>query len=53
MISYLLCEIILFPEESVNMPVEVFCFQTQSKAEGLIETDPMNICNWGKARHGV
>jgi phage replication-related protein YjqB (UPF0714/DUF867 family) len=53
MVSQSLYEIILSPEVSVSMPVETSCFQTRPPAEGLIWTDPMNICHRGKSRQGV
>jgi len=46
-------EIILSPEESVNVPVETSCLQPRPSTEGRIWPDPLNICNRGKSRQGV
>ncbi len=40
-------------QSKIKQQLEAAGFQTRPATEGLMGTDPMNICNRGKSRHGV
>ncbi len=40
-------------QSKIKQQLEAAGFQTRPPTEGLMGTDPMNICNRGKSRHGV